>query len=190
MTKPLALLLVLAGCAPSLRSDLGEIRAQRIEMEETVTLAEDAPLWSPSFEKYITDEDAFVPGFLYDHLLGKLCRLKKSEIRSRTEEGFDPDEPEKNRGRFFRISGGIARIWPEAIPGSRSPLTRVFAGILYTEAGFPVLFHLAEKPEVLELGEDFVELDGLFLKTMIFRGAGGKTLVAPFFLAKTLRKLM
>ncbi len=186
----LLLLPLLSGCRPSLRDELGALHAERVEMEADLEIREGTPMWIPDFAKHLIDGDTYIPSFIYDHILAKLYQMAEPDIRVQTEEGFDPENPGESRGRFWRISGGIARIWPEKIPGSRAPLKRVYAGIIYTEEGFPILFHVIKKPEVLELGEDFVELDGLFLKTMLFQGAKGKTITAPFFLARSLRKLM
>jgi hypothetical protein len=184
--SPLSLL-ILINCSPSFDE---ELRVERVQNEKITPIKTETPLWTAEFGKEIFDGDTYLPSHIYDHILGKLHKLSHKAIRKRTLEGFHPDNPPHSRGKFWRISGVIARIWPEEIPDSHSPLSRVFAGILYTEEGLPVLFHLSEKPRVLELGEDVVELDGLFLKQMRFRGANGETIIAPFFLAKSLRKLL
>ena len=180
-------LLLLVNCSPSFDE---ELRIERVKSGKTTPIEVETPLWTADFEKEIFDGDTYLPSHIYDHILRKLHKLTSKRIREKTLEGFHPDNPPHSRGKFWRISGVIARIWPEEIPDSHSPLSRVFAGILYTEEGLPVLFHLSEKPRVLELGEDVVELDGLFLKEMRFRGANGETITAPFFLAKSLRKLL
>ena len=167
-----------------------ELRTERIEIREASSIKQNSPLWSETFEKEIFDGDTYLPRHIHDHILTKLHAMDSKVIRKKTREGFHPDRPDESRGKFWRISGVIARIWPEEIPDSRSPLPRIFAGILYTDQGEPVLFHLTEKPHVLELGEDTVEIDGLFLKEMKFQRASGKTITAPFFLAKSLRKLL
>ncbi len=186
------------GCASSVEDDFSTIRAERIELEERLSLAENAPLWVTegeyAFDRFIQDDDSAIPSFMYDHLVRKLADRSAIEIRAATEEGFDwdrcLDSPASFRGRFWRVTGTIARIWVERIASADLPVRHVYAGVFYPRGGAPVFFHVLEKPDVLELHSDTVEIDGLFLKVIRTPTTNGRDVVAPFFLAKTMRRLM
>ncbi len=117
--SPLSLL-ILINCSPSFEQ---ELRIERVRSEKTTPIENETPLWTAEFEKEIFDGDTYLPSHIYDHILGKLHKLSHKAIRKRTLEGFNPDNPPDSRGKFWRISGVIARIWPEEIPDSHSPLS-------------------------------------------------------------------
>lgn len=190
-------LLLLAGCANSLEDDLAAIRAERIELERKLHVADNAPLWvtegDEAFDRHLKDDDAQIPAFVYDHLLRKLHKMSADEIRSSTTEGYNYDQclaaPAAMRGKFWRTTGRISRIWVEKTPGPGLPVDQVYAGVFYSDDG-PIFFHVLEKPDMLELRQDTVELDGLFLKVCRYPLTEGRTIAAPFFMGKSLRKLL
>ena len=191
-------LLLLPGCARTVRDDLADLRAERSRLEERLRVSEHSPIWvsegDHAFERFLRDDDSEIPSFIYDHVLRKLAAQGDSAIRAATREGFDPAaclaSPASFRGAFWRVSGMISRFWIQKIADPDCPASQVYAGVFYPDYGDPVFFHLLEKPDILELGADTVEIDGLFLKVVTFRSPGGRVLTAPFFMAKTLRRLM
>ena len=138
--------------------------------------------------------DAEVPAFVYDHILAKLRDRTAESIRAETGEGFDPEKcvasPSAFRGKFWRVTGRIMRIWPEEVTGSAPPVPRIFAGIFFPDGGWPVYFHVIEKPDILELRSDTVEIDGLFVKVIVHQASSGRTVTTPFLIAKSMRRLL
>lgn len=191
--KRLPALLLLAACR-TMDDDLARIRAERQRLEREIRIAEDVPLWTAGFDPQIRDDDSNIPEHIYDHLIRKLHARGEASIRMETKEGFRFDRslaaPGGFRGKFWRVTGTITRIWPEALEDPKAPVPRIFAGLFYVDEDQPVYFHLIEKPDALELGRDVVEIDGLFVKVLRFPLSGGRRIEAPFFIAKTMRRMM
>lgn len=168
-----------------------------MRIERRLQVAADAPVWvsegENAFDQFVRDDDAQVPDFIYDHVARRLGERKDESIRAETREGFDPAkclaDPAAFRGRFWRVAGRIVRVWPEPLDAG-APVSRVFAGVFYPEKGFPVFFHVIEKPDALELLKDTVEIDGLFVKVIRYTTPSGRTVTAPFFMARSVRRLM
>ncbi|GEM_PF-5650442 len=195
--KRLLSLLLLSACR-TVDDDLADLRAERIRLEERLHTLESAPIWvsegEQAFDRHIRDDDSNIPSFIYDHLFRKLRDRSADSIRAETCEGFDlrrsVASPGEFRGRFWRVTGTITKIWPETIDDPAAPVRRVFAGVIHPGGGSPVYFHLLEKPDILELRSDTVEMDGLFVKVLRFDAPGGRRIEAPFFVAKTLRRML
>jgi hypothetical protein len=187
--------LLLLGCARSFEDDLAEIRAERIRIEGQLQVADTAPIWvtegEHAFPKFVKDDDSHLPSFVYDHIAKKLRAFSADEIRGQTQEGFGHarclEMPAAFRGRFWRVTGTVARIWVEPVPGG--PVPELYGCVFYPERGAPVLVHLLEKPDILELYRDTVEIDGIFVKLLTY-ASEGREVAVPFFMAKTMRKLM
>lgn len=193
MRATVLLALLLASCGrPSLDADLARMRAEIEALERE--LPADSPLWitegENAFARHLDDRTARVPDFIYNHVLSKIAKSRAADLEAQVQGDFDAvaalKDPDAARGRFWKLRGVIGSL--------RSQGADADAGVREVQAGLvwinevPVLFHLAEKPEIVRLGEDVVELSGVFVKILQQRTRSGGTVEAPFFLAKSLRK--
>lgn len=194
MRLPLPLLLALAGCTHSLESDIAGTRAEIVALEKSIP--PEAPLWifegPDRFDQVITDGDAGVPDYLYHHLLKTLDALPDEEIDARSKGDFNFDEAAKDpglfRGRIWRVHGIIGEIHTERVDNPKIGIPMAHAGVFFGSALKPVLFHVTRKPEILTLREDAVETRAVFVKWIDYKSKSGRTITAPFFVGKTLRR--
>jgi hypothetical protein len=190
---PLALAAI-AACAPSVDDDRATLRAEIVDLQKKIP--PEAPLWifdgPDRFDSVLTDGEPGVPDFLYHHLLRKLDALSDEDIDSRSKGDFDFEECGKDpalfRGKFWRVHGVIGELHTEAVADPKGPVPLAHAGVLFTSSLQPVLFHVTQKPEVLTLRQDAVETRALFVKWIDYKTKSGRTVTAPLFIGKTLRR--
>lgn len=187
--------LALVSCGQSgFRGQLAELRAEIQTLEKTVS--PEAPLWPDqgenAFNRYIEDYTPRIPDFIYNHVVTKLSTMKESDLQAITQPKTDLEElianPTPARGKVCRVSGRIGYLTAQKQAVETSTKSReVFAGTLFVGEQ-PVHFHVVDKPDVVYLGSDEVELTGVFVKVLGYPKPGEPTVAAPFFMAKTLRK--
>lgn len=187
-------LLLLGACTRSLDGDISATRAEIVELERKIP--PESPLWifegPDRFDSFVTDTDPGVPDFLYHHLLRKLDGFTEEEVDAQTKGDFDFDECAKDpglfRGRLWRVHGVIGELHAERIDNPKVPVRMAHAGVFFSGPLQPVLFHVTRKPEVLTLREDAVETRAVFVKWIEYKSRSGRTVTAPFFVGKTLRR--
>lgn len=192
----LVVLALLGGCSHSLESDLAGTRAEIHELENKIP--PESPLWifegPDRFDSFLTDNDPGIPDFLYHHLLRKLDGLSDEEIDAQSQGDFDFERCEKDpalfRGKVWRVHGVIGELHTEAVLDPKVPVQMAHAGVFFDSALKPVLFHVTRKPEVLTLRQDAVETRALFIKWIDYKSRSGRTITAPFFVGKTLRRYL
>ena len=192
---PLILLFPLS-CVHSLESDLSGTRAEIVELEKKIP--PESPLWifegPDRFDSFVTDTDPGVPDFLYHHLLRKLDGLSQDEVDAQTKGDFDYEEAHKDpglfRGRIWRVHGVIGELHTERVDNPKVPVKLAHAGVFFDPGLKPILFHVTRKPEVLTLREDSVETRAVFVKWIDYTSKSGRTITAPFFVGKTLRRYL
>lgn len=190
------LVLALSGCAHSLDADLAGTRAEIVELERKIP--PEAPLWifegPDRFDTAVTDRDPGVPDFLWHHLLKKIDAMPDGEIDGQSKGDFDfeacEQDPGLYRGRIWRIHGVIGEIHTEAVSNPKVGVNLAHAGIFFDSALRPVIFHVTRKPEVLTLRQDEVETRAVFVKWIEYKTKSGRTVTAPFFIGKTLRRYL
>ncbi len=193
---PLVFLTLLGGCARSVGDDLADTRAEISDLQKRIP--PEAPLWvfegPDRFDAFVSDGEPGVPDFLYHHLLRKLDALDDSEIDAQSKGDFDFEEAAKDpglfRGRIWRVHGVIGELHAEAVEDPRGPVPRAHAGVLFDSDRRPVLFHVTRKPEVLTLRQDAVETRAVFVKWVDYTSRSGRTVTAPFFVGRTLRRYL
>jgi hypothetical protein len=191
-----AVLLLLGGCSYSLDDDLLEVRAEISRLEKTVP--PESPIWISEgpdrFDLVIEDFTGRVPDYIYDHVLKKLNAMKPEEVDALSRGDFDrargAADPARYRGKFWCIRGVIGDLRAEDSADPRSPVRRVYSGILFDGRTRPVLFHVIQKPDVLTLREDTVETRAIFVKMIEYTTRSGRRVTAPFFIGKTLRRFL
>ena len=198
MTRSVLLLFLtlLAGCARSLGDDLADTRVEISDLEKKIP--PEAPLWifegPDRFDSFVPDGEPGVPDFLYHHLLRKLDALPDAEIDAQSKGDFDFEEAAKDpglfRGRIWRVHGVIGELHTESVEDPRGPVPRAHAGVFFDSALRPVLFHVTRKPEVLTLRQDAVETRALFVKWVDYKSRSGRTVTAPLFVGRTLRRYL
>lgn len=189
-------LLALAACAkPGLRGHIDQLRAEIQDLERE-SVAADAPLWPDQgdndFNKYIEDFTPRIPDFIYNHVTSKLAAMTEAQLDAAAQPKTDLqaliEHPAVSRGKLHRVSGRIGNLTVERqSAGTASKSREVFAGTLF-HGELPVHFHVIQKPDVVYLGSDEVELVGVFIKVLGYPKPGEPTVSAPFFMAKSLRK--
>jgi hypothetical protein len=116
------------------------------------------------------------------------------EAEALSEGDFDRasclKDPAPFRGKFWRVRGVIGELHLETVENKDFPLRSIHAGVFFDDAVLPVLFHVVQKPEVLTLRQDQVELTGLFVKLIEYTTRSGRTVVAPLFIGKALRRFV
>jgi hypothetical protein len=192
--RRLFLLLPLAlGCRGGLEADLAELRAEIQKMEREVP--PDEPLWITegpnAFEPHIEDYSARVPDFIYNHVARKLIAMKTDEILAQLAGPFDTDaafkDPKALRGKFWKATGTIANLEPLAVAERDLGVKTMYAGVLFADHR-PILFHVADKGEIVYLGQDTVEVNGVFVKLLSYTARNGKRVDAPFLMGRRLGK--
>jgi len=192
---PLALGL-LGACTHSLEGDIAGTRADIVELQKNVP--PEAPLWifegPDRFDQVLTDGEPGIPDYLYHHLLKKLDAWSDAEIDGQSKGDFDFEEAAKDpglfRGRIWRVHGVIGELHTEPVHHPKVPVPMAHAGVLFTGSLQPVLFHVTQKPEILTLRQDAVETRAVFVKWIDYRSKSGRTITAPFFVGKTLRRYL
>ena len=197
MRRLLPVILTLLGsCSHSLDDDRAGLRSEIADLQNKIP--PEAPLWifegPDRFDSFLTDGEPGVPDFLYHHLLRKLDALTDGEIDAQSKGDFDFDECAKDpglfRGKVWRVHGVIGELHTEAVEDPRGPVPRAHAGVFFDSALRPVLFHVTRKPEVLTLRQDAVETRALFVKWIDYKSRSGRTVTAPLFVGKTLRRYL
>ena len=197
MIRALALLglLALASCGqPGLKGQIAGLRAE-IQALERESVTPDSPLWPDqgenAFNRYIEDYTPRIPDFIYNHVLAKLSTMKDADldalVQPKTALEDLTDNPTPARGKLWRVSGRIGHLAPQRAIETSTKSREVFAGTLFV-GDKPVHFHVVNKPDVVYLGSDQVELIGVFIKVLGYPKTGEPTVTAPFFMARSLRK--
>lgn len=190
------ILTLLAGCSHSIDEDRAGLRTEIVDLQKKIP--PESPLWifegPDRFDTVLTDGEPGVPDFLYHHLLRKLDALSDEEIDAQSKGDFDFQEcardPGLFRGKIWRVHGVIGELHTESVTDPKSPVGRAHAGVFFDSALQPVLFHVTRKPEVLTLRQDAVETRAVFVKWIDYRSRSGRTVTAPFFVGKTLRRYL
>jgi hypothetical protein len=190
------LLLSSGGCARSLQQDSENLRAEIVELQKKIP--PEAPLWisdgPDGFDALVTDNDADIPDFLYHHLLRKFNGMSDEAIEGQSKGAFNRDEclrdPALFRGKIWRVHGVIAELHVENVKDPKNPGRQAHAGVFFDDALRPSLFHVVDKPEILTLRLDSVETQALFVKWIEYKTKSGRTVTAPFFVGKTLRRYL
>jgi hypothetical protein len=194
---PLSLVVaILAGCSHSLDSDLADTRADIVELQKKIP--PESPLWifegPDRFDSFVTDNDPGIPDFLYHHLLRKLDGLSDEEIDGLSQGDFDFEECGKDpglfRGKVWRVHGVIGELHTEPVMNPKVPVQMAHAGVFFDSTLKPVIFHVTRKPEILTLRQDAVETRAVFVKWIDYKSRSGRTITAPFFVGKTLRRYL
>lgn len=205
----LALLSAFTGChRPSIYREVEEIRAEIRRMEKKTSVPQDAPVWiretdararpdlddEDVFDRMVRDHTPSLPDVVYYHVLAKLAGMTDKEIAAQSKGTLSYEEclknPQKYRGRFWSFRGTVHHhLRRDEIADPASPVREVFAGAAYVGGGQPVLFHLVEKPPILYVHQDSVEVVGIFVK-IISVGPPGKEISAPLFLARSARRFL
>jgi len=194
---PLFLVVALpVGCSHSLESDLADTRAQIVELQKKIP--PDSPLWifdgPDRFDSFVTDNDPGIPDFLYHHLLRKLDGLSDEEVDGLSRGDFDFEECVKDpglfRGKVWRVHGVIGELHAEPVLNPKVPVQMAHSGVFFDSTLRPVLFHVTRKPEILTLRQDEVETRAIFVKWIDYKSRSGRTITAPFFVGKTLRRYL
>ena len=192
----LLLLLALASCMPTVRGDIANLRAEIRSLQNSVP--PEAPLWvfegPDRFDRFIEDYSSHLPDFIYLHVLKKLHEMGQADADSLLEGSFNLEacirDPDAFRGKTWRIQGLIARFNAEQIDDDRCPVRQIHEGILFNDAGKPILFHVVQKPDVLTLEKDQVEINGIFVKMISYTARNGQHVEAPLFIGRRLRRLL
>ena len=184
----------LGACSHTLESDIAGTRAEIVELQKNIP--PEAPLWifegPDRFDQVVTDGDPGIPDYLYHHLLKKLDGFSDEEIDGQSKGDFNFDEAAKDpglfRGKIWRVHGIIGELHTERIDNPKIAVSMAHAGVFFIGSLKPVLFHVTRKPEILTLREDAVETRAVFVKWIDYKSKSGRTITAPFFVGKTLRR--
>jgi len=189
----LALIPLAGGCAYSLQGELQATRLEIVRLERAIP--PEAPLWIAEgpdrFDQFIEDYSDSFPEHVYHHMIRKLHVLRDE---GPAQGDFDVAaclrDPDRFRGKVWRIHGVVADLRPEEVDDPRGPLKRIHAGVLFDEALNPVFFRVVQKPDVLTLGEDSVEAKAVFVKLLEYETRSGRRVVAPLFIGRALRRYL
>jgi len=186
----------LAGCSYSLDRDIVNARAEIVDLQKKIP--PEAPLWifegPDRFDSFLTDYDLGVPDFLYHHLLRRLDALSDAEIEGMAKGDFNLEacsqDPHLFRGRIWRIHGMIGDLHTELITDAKHPVKMAHAGVFFDSRTRPFLFHVTQKPDVLTLREDLVEIRAIFVKWIEYKTKSGRLVTAPFFIGKSVKRYL
>ena len=186
----------LAGCSYSLDRDIVNARAEIVDLQRKIP--PESPLWifegPDRFDSFLTDYDLGVPDFLYHHLLRRLHAMSDAEVDGLVKGDFNLEEcsrdPGSFRGKIWRIHGMIGELHAEQITDAKHPVKLAHAGVFFDSATRPLLFHVVQKPDVLTLREDLVEVRAIFVKWIEYKTKSGRLVTAPFFIGKSLRRYL
>jgi hypothetical protein len=187
---------LLGGCSYSLENDIGNARAEIVDLQRKIP--PESPLWifegPDRFDAFLADYDPGVPEFLYHHLLRKLDAMSSEEIDAQSKGEFDLDgcsrDPALFRGKIWRVHGVIGEFHAEPVENPKHPVRVAHAGVFFDANTRPVLFHVTQKPDVLTLRQDSVETRAVFVKWIEYTSRSGRLVTAPFFVGKTLRRYL
>lgn len=146
------------------------------------------PIYLPEFNNYIKDNTPLSKArteavlgeadYIYYHILKKFIEADETDIVKlvECEAPFEKllNEPTKYRGKTFMVYGKILDLYNS----DTAHIGTIVSG------DQPVVFHLAEKPDVVYLGSDNISFEGVFIKLL-----KSKDKRIPFFMAKTLKRL-
>lgn len=166
--------------------------AEKMKVDaDRILIPSDAPIYMDEFKSLLADYAPIKPSLAYFHILNKLSSMSDKDIASSTANGFSwvrcTTEPAEYRGKFFIVRGTIANIEPFPLAGTASTVQEIHQGVLYMKDYSPVIFHVIDKPDPLYLGEDSVQLEGIFINLMRQKTVSGEISV-PFFMAKRLKR--
>lgn len=178
--------------------------AQNLEEKaaETLRTLRDGP------EPVRKDQPEFLD-FLY-----LMLAAKPDDVAGKVTPGTGPREllgdPRSNRGKYLRLHGRLIQLYTEKMPVTTTTGTDlVYLGILQSwPDNLTVAFYLPEFPRDAEgkdlkfkskqyqgetILEDWVEIEGMFLRVLEYEGnaagqAKGPTVKAPLLFAKTIRQ--
>ena len=192
----LLVVLGLGGCSYSLDRDITNARAEIVDLQRKIP--PESPLWifegPDRFDSFLTDYDLGVPDFLYHHILRRLDAMSDAEIDGLIKGEFNLEECTKDphlfRGKMWRIHGMIGELHAEQITDAKHPVKLAHAGVFFDSGTRPFLFHVVQKPDVLTLREDLVEIRGIFVKWIEYKTKSGRLVTAPFFIGKSLRRYL
>lgn len=187
---------LLGACSYSLVGEVEHVRTEIHHLERRIP--PESPLWISEgpdrFDPFIEDYTDRMPDFIYHHLLRKLHAMRPEEVEAQAGRDFDREACEKDpaafRGKFWRVNGVVGDLHPEPVGDPKLPLRAVHAGIFFDPRMRPVYFHVVQKPDVLRLREDSVELKALFIKMVEYTTKSGRRVTAPFFIGKVLRRYL
>ncbi len=191
-----ALAALLGSCSYGLDGELAALRAEIVETEKKIPA--EAPLWifegPDRFDQFLDDSSVRVPEFLYLHLARKLHALGPKEPEALSKGAWDREaceaDPSKFRGRFWRVGGLVAELHAEPVKDPKLDVDAIHAGVFFDPGRRPVLFHVVQKPDVLTLREDSVEVSAVFVKWVEYVSRSGRTVRAPLFIGKALRRTL
>jgi len=196
--RPAAVLALaaLASCSYSLEDDAAGLRTEIVGLKQRIP--PEAPLWISegphAFAPFLRDTTPHVPDFIYHHLLRRLHAIDEGSPDAKSQGDFDREacekDPEKFRGRFWRVGGVIADLHPEPVDDPGNPVRTAHAGVFFDGSLRPILFHVVDKPEVLTLRDDTVETKAIFIKIIEYTSRGGRKVAAPLFIGKALRRTL
>jgi hypothetical protein len=180
-----------AGCRPvGLQGEIEEVRSDIRALEKRIH--PETPIYIDEFESALDDETPSIPGEIYEHVARHLSRMTDEEVRSRVDKNAGyrllVDEPSAMRGRFVRMEGVIGKIWTEQVRIAGVPNPWIYAGIVFVKNRDPLLFHVIEKPDLMNLKADLVYLDAIFLKVIEYEIKDGGRVRAPLVVGRRLHK--
>ena len=168
-------------CASSAEAVILRLKNEAELMEKQIRSTSPEPL-PQEFFPYISDGDNEIEEIIYVHVI--------EAVRKISFEGKSPDfdyskvcsQPALQRGKRFRVIGTVERVEIETVNGAN-----VYVAVILTPDSKPVLVHFPEKPAVLYISSDMVELEGIFVKLAVMRH-GSQKIPVPFFVGKYLKK--
>ena len=187
---------LLASCSYSLQGEIDGARTDIVALQGRIP--PDSPLWifdgPDRFDRFIEDYGSGVPGLVYHHLLRRLAALSVADVEAQSKGDFDLEaclrNPAAFRGQIWRVRGLIGDLHPEPVTDPGHPVRTAHAGAFFAGPSRTVLFHVAEKPEVLTLRRDSVETRAVFVQWVEYTTRSGAKATAPFFVGKTLRRYL
>lgn len=185
-----------SGCSYSLEGDVADARAQIDDLQRKIP--PQSPLWifegPDRFDAFVPDYDPGIPEFLYHHLLRRFASMTETEVVGLSKGDFDREECERDpalfRGKIWRVQGVIGDLHTEPVSDEHHPVRMAHAGVFFDSSTRPLLFHVTQKPEVLTLRQDIVETYALFVKWIEYKTRSGRSIAAPLFIGKTLRRYL
>jgi hypothetical protein len=137
----------------------------------------------------------------YNRLVREISGLTLDQLNSKVNEsikyGHLIKDPAKYRGQLVRVEGtvvaatthGIDKV-PAATGDGSSEINTIYQVIIANYATDQVyIVHLIEKPQPIDWREDFIRIDGYFLKLHQYENEKGKEVTAPFVIGRTWQKI-
>jgi hypothetical protein len=162
--------------------------------EQDPTATVDARLYS-LFEGALLDSRnggpiAESPG--YAKLVASVSSFSPEEVTARSKEVLDIGglirDADARRGEFVRVVGLLGSMEAVKLEQPIFGAQDVFRGAVGPADGsVGVIFDMLERPSDFELLKDVVEVEGVFYRTVQYESRDGKTVEAPWLIAKSLR---